>query len=250
MANQVDGFLPAVFDPLLDYLSTNLPGPLYAILVKSLSHAFGALSALIILCNSLLANAPESWNAQAILPPIITILAAYLALSSFYRTTSWMLRTSFWFMKWGTLFGIFIGGVGFLLGNGGGNAIGNQGGFHGIGGFFASLLEDPRAQPNSRSSRTRNRKSNAKRPKVWESFERHREWQYQEVLQEDDANEQVQQMLSTIVDGAGNLLKGNWWGMLNGVTGGDEGDEGPSPEAVPKRASTKTKRKGSTSGSR
>jgi hypothetical protein len=249
MADAAGGFLPALFDPLLDYLSTNLPGPLYSLLVKLLSHTFAALSAFINLCNSLLANAPESWNAQAILPPIITILTAYLALSSFYRTSSWMLRTTFWFMKWGTLFGIFIGGVGFLLGNGGGNAIGNQGGIPGLGGLFASLLDDPRRTTNTRSSRSRSKNIKTKRPKPWESFARHKEWQYQEGREGDNANQQVQQIMSTITAAAGHMLRGNWVGAVQSIVG-DAEDRRSEPAPKLSRTSPKSKRKGGTSGTR
>ncbi|KAF8972922.1 hypothetical protein BDZ97DRAFT_1613171, partial [Flammula alnicola] len=124
MVYPAEGLLPAVLDPLLEYLSANLPPSLYSFVVKLLSHSFAAVSACASLGASLLSNAPGDWNAQTLLPPIITILAAYLALSSLYRTTSWLLRLIFWFMKWGTLLGIFIGGVGYLMGNAGGNAVG------------------------------------------------------------------------------------------------------------------------------
>ncbi|KIM45136.1 hypothetical protein M413DRAFT_35330, partial [Hebeloma cylindrosporum] len=119
--------LPRFLDPVLEFLSNNLPSPLYALLLKVLSHSLGAIAALTTLCESLLSSSPSNWNAQTLLPPIITILAAYLALASLYRTTSWLIRLIFWFMKWGTLLGILMGGVGYLIGGAVGNAVGNQG---------------------------------------------------------------------------------------------------------------------------
>lgn len=243
MVNPAPGLLPALLDPVLDYLSNNLPRPLYTLLVKLLSHSIAALSALFQLSNSLLTNAPEDWNAQNILPPIITILAAYLAISSFYRTTSWLLRISFWFMKWGALFGIFIGGVGYLLGNANGNGLENQGGILGLGGLFGTLLEDPRQRKSYQAASSRNKKPNAKRPKAWESFDHHNNRQHQEDAN-NQGNKHVEEIISQIVDTAGGLVGGAWWEALK--TFARDAIAKPNEDGSTTRSRTSEKSKGKT----
>src|SRR6267154_831419 len=93
--------LPAFLDPLLDFFAEQLPPPLYSFLISLLSHSLALFTALVSLISSLVSSKPWEWDAQTIIPPLITFLAAYLALVSLYRTTSWMVRTSFWFIKWG-----------------------------------------------------------------------------------------------------------------------------------------------------
>jgi len=245
MANPAPGVLPAFLDPLLEYFSNTIPRPLYSLLVKLVSHSLAAIFALLKLCSSLLTNAPEDWNVQMILPPIITIFAAYLAISSFYRTTSWLLRISFWFMKWGAMFGVFMGGVGYLLGNAGGDALGNQGVIPGLGGLLGSLLEDPRRTKGTRPTNGRNKKSNAKRPKAWESFDRQKDWQYQEG-RDGKGNEHAQEIISQIVDAAGNMFGGAWWGALKSVIG-ETGDKPNADDSTMySQASPKSKGKRKT----
>lgn len=249
MANPAPGVLPALLDPLLEYLSSILPPPLYSLLVKLVSHSLAAIFALLKLSNSCLTNAPEDWNVQTILPPLITIFTAYLAISSFYRTTSWLLRISFWFMKWGTLFGVFIGGLGYLLGNAGGDALANQGGIPDVGGLLWSLLEDPRSTKVARSTNSRNKKSNTKRPKPWESFDRHKDWQYQEG-RDGKGNKDAQQIISQIVDAAGNMFGGSWLGALKSVVGDTGGKSNDDDSTTYSKSSPKSKAKGKTARTR
>jgi len=77
---------------------------------------------------------------------LITLLAAYLALVSIYRTTSWMVRTTVWMMKWGAILSALAAGAGWMMGNqyAGGNNVGRgQGGgiMPNINGMFTRLLE-------------------------------------------------------------------------------------------------------------
>lgn len=241
--------LPALLDPLLEYFSNVLPPPLYSLLVKLVSHSLAAIYALLKLSNSLLTNAPEDWNVQTILPPLITIFTAYLAISSFYRTTSWLLRLSFWFMKWGTLFGVLIGGLGYLLGTAGGDGLANQGVIPGIGDLLWSLLEDPRNAKATRATGSRNKKSNAKRPKPWESFNRHKDWQYQED-RDRKGNEEAQQIISQIVDAAGNMFGGGWLGAVKDIVvdaGSKPNEDGSTTYS---KSSPKSKVKGNTARTR
>ncbi|EEB98901.1 hypothetical protein MPER_01509 [Moniliophthora perniciosa FA553] len=115
--------LPAFLDPLLDYLSDNLPPPIYSFIITFASHSLALISALSSLFSTLLRTNPSQWDAQTILPPLIAFLTAYLALVSVYRTTTWMVRTSFWFIKWGTILAVLFGGMGWIMGSGG-NAVG------------------------------------------------------------------------------------------------------------------------------
>ncbi|KIN96186.1 hypothetical protein M404DRAFT_67400, partial [Pisolithus tinctorius Marx 270] len=104
-------------DPLLDFLSDQLPPPLYTFLLSFLSHIITLLTALISLIQSLIAAKPWEWDPQTIIPPLISILAAYLALHSLYRTTGWIFRTVLWFVKWGTILAAVSAGMGWYMAN-------------------------------------------------------------------------------------------------------------------------------------
>ena len=76
-------------------------------------------------------SSAQSWDSQKILPPLITLLAAYLALVSFYRTTGWMIRTAFAFVKWGGIIATLAAGAGYFMANAGqgqGDGVGLAGG--------------------------------------------------------------------------------------------------------------------------
>ena len=189
---------PLFMNPVLEFLSANLPSPLYVLFLKVLSHSLATIIALTNLCEPLLSS--SDWNAQTLLPPIITILAAYLALASLYRTTSWLIRLIFWFMKWGTLLGIFMGGVGYLMGGAIGNAVGNQGPIPFLGAYVADFFSNQVSRPRSAGqSKSRSRNTHMKRPAAWESFERHEEYRRQSEVQ----HENVQKSIKMIADAAG-----------------------------------------------
>src|SRR5882762_8101257 len=109
--------LPAFLDPLLDYLSSRLPPPLFSFLLSLLSHALALFTSLLNLIFTVVSTKPADWDAQTLLPPLITLLAAYLALVSIYRTTSWMVRTTVWMMKWGAILSALAAGAGWMMGN-------------------------------------------------------------------------------------------------------------------------------------
>lgn len=201
---------PRFLDPVLEFLSVNLPSPLYVLLLKVLSHSLGAIVALINLCGSLLSTSPSNWNAQTLLPPIITILAAYLALASLYRTTSWLIRLIFWFIKWGILLGILMGGVGYLTGGAVGNPVGNQGPIPFLGGYVADLFSNQASRPRSaRQSNSQTRKAQMKKPAARESFERHKAYLRQNEVQQKNLHESVKM----ITDAASYVFGSNWWAV-------------------------------------
>lgn len=206
--------MDVVLGPLLNFLSEHLPPPLYSLVVRALSHLLAGLTAVSQLCLTLLSNSPTSWNAQALLPPIITILAAYLALASIYRTTTWLARVMFWFLKWGTLFGIVMAGAGYFMASAG-NAVGNQGPMPMLAGFVANLFDD-KSRPQSKR-KPRQTKSKTKRPKAWDSFDLHREWQYQQDDEVQDQTPDIRKLMDMVVGAAGQVFQGNWWNIAENV---------------------------------
>ncbi|KAF5389475.1 hypothetical protein D9757_004346 [Collybiopsis confluens] len=211
MANVVtpaDIPLPAFLDPILDYLSQNLPAPAYSILISFLSHGLALLSALFTLFGSLFFDPESNWNAQTLLPPLIALLAAYLALLSLYRTTAWMLRISFWFIKWGTLLAALAGGAGWMLGNGG-NAVGGRGVANIMAGWVLDMISDDTQHARRRSSSSRSRQQ--KRPKSWESYQAHRNWQYKEK-DEQASSDEVADLMETVFSATKSMMKDSrWW---------------------------------------
>jgi len=144
-------------------------------------------------------------------------------------------------MKWGTLLGIFFGGVGYFLGNGARNGVGNYGGGgQGIGGLFATLLEDPRRPAKIRNPKTRPSKNKGKKPSAWDTFDSHRDWQNQKAQDAINNEDPVQEVLSAITNTAGNVLKGNWWEVAKGLAG-DTG--GASSDKRAGNAGSKSKEK-------
>ena len=188
-------------DVVLDYLATYLPLPLYSVLVTVLSHSFATATTIVRLCNSIL---PADWNVQAFLPAIISILAAYLALSSLYRTTSWVLRTSFWFIKWGTIISVLLAGFHYM---GNDVAVGNRGIIPDIGRYMINMANGDQW----RRVQSQGRKQKSQRPKAWESFKRHREWQYQEA---NNAEVEGGHLMAMVANAAEHVLeKSEWWAV-------------------------------------
>ena len=107
--------LDPIMNDVLQFLSDNLPSPLYSLLLYLLSHGLAFAQAVYTLTAAMMAKHPTEWDTQTVLPPLIAIFGAYLALASLYRTASWMLRTSFFFVKWGIIFGALMGGAGWMM---------------------------------------------------------------------------------------------------------------------------------------
>ena len=195
--------------PLFDYLRATLPPPLYSFAINVFSHVHTAAIAFISLSSSLISENPLEWRAEAILPPIITILAAYLALASLYRTASWAIRLSFFFLKWGTFIGVAMAIVGYL----GGDAVANQP-HGGVPNFFSSMFGGGTSSKHNRQTNHRRKE----RPKPWHSFKESKEWQYQQQPEVPNTTP-AQQLMDSIVSAAEGALGGTWWGtaIRNGI---------------------------------
>ncbi|KAK7057410.1 hypothetical protein R3P38DRAFT_3252521 [Favolaschia claudopus] len=239
--------LPAFLDPLLTLLSDNLPGPVYSFLINLLSHLLALCTALYALLLSLLSTHPLQWDAQTVLPPLIALLTSYLAIVSLYRTTSWMFRTSLFFIKWGTLFGGGVAALSWLLFQQGGNGLAGRGIVAGLGGIVLNLLNGdgmnaagrPRTRSRSRKSKTGGTRIN--KPKPWDSFERHREWQYQE--NGGGAEGTDAEVVAEFLNKAGQAVTGSkWWEVAKNVFAGQdsEGDAQTSQEQR-RKGNTKTR---------
>lgn len=221
--------VPQFLNPLLNYLSSTLPPTLYNIAVELLLKSISLFFSLSSLVKTLASSSPSSWDAQAILPPLITLLATYLALVSFYRTTSWMIRTGIWFMKWGAILSALAAGAGWMMGNAHANGENGIGGlFTGggvvptVGGMILDMIngQGQNAAGGARSSRSsRTQKQKAPRPKAWESWDRHREWQYSENAQneDDNAGNGMQKILGDVF---GAVREAGWWEAAKGAVDG------------------------------
>src|SRR6202021_3409610 len=108
--------LPAFLEPMLDQIRSAIPPPLYALLLRLVSQALEFIATLFAFIVPLLSTKPWEWDAQTLLPPVIRLLTAYLAIVSLYRTTAWMIRTSLWFVKWGGIVILLIAGIGWAVG--------------------------------------------------------------------------------------------------------------------------------------
>ncbi|KXN90185.1 hypothetical protein AN958_04675 [Leucoagaricus sp. SymC.cos] len=228
-----DFHLPAILDPILDYLESSLPRLLYTFLLNTISHCLALLSALVSLLLSLLSRNPTEWDAQTVLPPLIGVLAAYLALTSIYRTTTWFIRTSFWVMKWGFIVGGLAVGMGWYMG-------GNQAGGLIDSGFVSHLgnLVMDAINGDNRNAIGHERynhvyasrsppKSTNKRPKIWESFDRHNEWQYNEDQTEMNRGSDLETLFNNLIDVAGQMVgEVSWWSGMKKLMENEAAEEG------------------------
>jgi hypothetical protein len=197
--------LPEVLDPVLTYLSELLPPPLYSFLLSVLSHCLALFTALISLSKTLLTSKPWEWDTQTILPPLITFLAAWLAIVSIWRTTTWMIRSSVWALKWGVIVGGLVALAGWATGSGQGGVTSS------LMGLVLDLINGP-GRDAAGGSRTRTR-SRVPKPRVWDSFQAHRDWQYQENnVRGGSGNVEVQKIIGDIVS---RVTQDGWWNVLS-----------------------------------
>jgi hypothetical protein len=219
--------IPAILNPLINYISSCLPPPVYNALLTLFAHGLAFFGALIGLGSALISSKPSDWDAQKILPPLITLLAAYLALASAVRTATWLVRTTAWLVKWGVIAGAVSAAAAWLFGGGGGGGI-----VPSVTGMVLDMLygQGQDATGGSRSDRQRARP----RPQAWDSFDEHWEWQFEEQ-QWNAANPvspaaQVQRFVANALDHA---REGNWMSIARSAqqsfysqeqTGEDGGD--------------------------
>src|ERR1700755_3405051 len=74
--------VPEFLRPLFSYISSCLPPPVSNALLILIAHGLAFFNALLGLGTALISSKPSDWDAQRIIPPLITLLAAYLALAS------------------------------------------------------------------------------------------------------------------------------------------------------------------------
>jgi len=81
-----------------------------------------------------------------------------------------------------------------------------------------------------------NTRQRSKRPKAWESFDRHQEWQYRQQNEAQDQNPEIQKLMDVVAGTAGQIFGGNWWNMAKSVVkdsevpGSDAGKKSPKSE--------------------
>ncbi|PIL33980.1 hypothetical protein GSI_03688 [Ganoderma sinense ZZ0214-1] len=248
-----DATVQNILNSLLSFLSSILPPPIYSIAATLITHSLSLFVALLNFVYTL--ASAQSWDAQKVLPPLITLLAAYLALVSFYRTTGWMIRTAFWFVKWGGILAALSAGAGYFMANPGANGVGPFNG-GGLLSFFGNALlglmngqgsdgQAGRAGPSR--SRTgakakkqaqpqKQRERERERPKAWESWDKHRDWQYTpDAAGRDDAarlGEEVQEAVQKVTGLVRDTLGTGWWDAFknavegSGLVGTDDGEDG------------------------
>jgi len=211
----VSALLPRFIDPLFDYLEDHLPPPVYAFITNALSMAMALCATAVRLVAVLLQKAPSDWDAQAIIPPIITVLAAYLALASLYRTTSWLFRLTFWVLKWGSLFGFLCTGAGYLAAANGADV------GVGLASLGSKALEWLNANVNAAGTQDRARDSTRNRP--WTKYDSrtggYQQSQRTRQLQK-SSDEDAEKIIQGILDTANKVFDASWWG---GVT--ERGDD-------------------------
>ena len=236
--------LPAFLDPLLDQIRSAIPPPLYSVLLSFLSHTLALITAFAAIILSLLSTKPWEWDAQTVLPPLISLLAAYLALISLYRTTAWMIRTSLWFVKWGTIICVLIAGTGWLVGAAGGlETLGANGFMSSFTGILLDMMngEGRNAAGSSHGksqSRTRTKPRTGARPKPWESFERQREWQNQQQQEAGDTD--VKKLISDLAGSAGRVMtKSAWWEAAKSMVDSVREQDGPDVKKEMRKGKTK-----------
>ncbi len=200
---------PNLLEPLLSYISSCLPPPIYNALLTLVAHGLAFISALISLGTALISSRPSDWDVQKIVPPLITFLAAYLALSSAVRTATWFVRTTTWLIKWGIITAavsaattwVFVGS------NGSGGIVPR------VAGTVLDMLYG-QGQDATRATRQRGRA----RPQPWESFNQHQEWQFEEQQwNAADATSPSQHVQQFVADALQRARDGNWWTIARGA---------------------------------
>ena len=100
-------------------------------------------------------------------------------------------------------------------GNGGGNALGNQDAISLLGGILGKMFNIDTPSPRTQKTRSPKKpQTNSKRPKSWESFDRHNEWKYQQQNPNQNGDDQFQQLMNMVTGAAGQVLGGNWWNLI------------------------------------
>jgi hypothetical protein len=205
--------LPDFLNPLFSYISSCLPPPVYGALLTLLAHGLAFFNALLGLGTALITSSPTDWDAQRIIPPLITLLAAYLALASALRTAKWFVYTTAWLVKWGVIAAAVSAALAWALG------AGNGGGF-----VVPSLIAMVSDMLNGRwkdavtgGSPSSYQRSSTK-PRAWDSFEQHWEWQFEEEQwNAANAASPAGHVQRFVADALNRARDGNWLSMARGA---------------------------------
>ncbi|KAH8993459.1 hypothetical protein EDB92DRAFT_1854285 [Lactarius akahatsu] len=208
MSNANPPQIAYILEPLLSYISSCLPPPVYHALLTLITHGLAFLSALISLGTALITSRPSDWDVQKILPPIITLLAAYLALSSAVRTATWFVRMTTWIIKWGIITAAVSAATAWVFASGGV--------VPSLTGLALNMLngQGQDAAGGPRGSRQHGRT----RPQAWESFDQHWEWQFEEQQWNTaDATSPSQHVQQFIADALQRARDGGLWSIARGA---------------------------------
>jgi len=173
---------------------------------------------------------------QALLPPVLSVIAIYFAVLSAYHTAASFVRTTVWLVKWGIILGVIAAGTGFFAGRGAGDGIALQDlNLNNLVRLASQLVPGPNAYIERTERRRAARavgnrdarlRRGEQRPSVFDSFAEHNAWKENQQLTE-DTQEYVKQVFETgqkvIKDGSG--LMGLLFG---GRMQGDDNEEGSS----------------------
>jgi hypothetical protein len=223
---------PDFLNPIFSYISSCLPPPVYGALLTLFAHGLAFFNALLGLGTALITSNPTDWDAQRIIPPLLTLLAAYLALASALRTAKWFVYTTAWLVKWGVVAAAVSAALAWALGGAG----------NGGGGIVPSLIAMVSDMLNGRwkdavtgGSRSSHQRSTS-RPRAWDSFEQHWEWQFEEEQwNAANAASPAAHVQRFVADALNRARDGNWLSMARGAlqssfahdqTGDSGGDSG------------------------
>jgi hypothetical protein len=205
--------VPSFLEPVLSYISSCFPPPVYHALLTLLAHGVAFFSALIGLGSALISSKPSEWDTQKIIPPLITLLAAYLALASAVRTATWFVRTATWLLKWGIVMAAVSAALAWVLrvGSGGGGIVPS---------LVAMVLDkiDGQGRDAASASSRGTRQRSSSRPQAWDSFDQHRAWQFEEQQWNNaDAASPAAQVQEFVADALDRARGGSWWSIARGA---------------------------------
>lgn len=198
-----------LLEPILSYIASCLPPPVYNALFALVVNGFAFIRALLGFGTALVYSRPSDWDVQKIVPPLITLLVAYLALSSAVRTATWFVRMTTWMIKWGIIAAVASVAAGWIFGGGGVVPT--------LVGMALNMLngDGQDAAGGPRGSRQQGRA----RPQAWESFDQHWEWQFEEKQwNAEDATSPAQHVQQFVADALQRSKKdGGWWSVARGA---------------------------------
>ena len=100
-------------------------------------------------------------------------------------------------------------------------AVGNRDIIPDIGRYMINMANgDQGSTADWRRVQSQGRKQKSQRPKAWESFKRHREWQYQEA---NNAQVEGGHLMAMVANAAEHVLeKSEWWAVVKNVWGNNK----------------------------